>query len=147
MHFGFGSVVQWLTRLPVTQKIEGSSPFGTAIFYLYGSVAQSVEHRTENPGVDSSILSGATTFLKKVVNALVAQLDRVFGYEPKGWGFDSSRVHQMVPKGDVYRQEENVHVITVIVHIQTRILVLYASVPFKYYATHICVVQCAFPCL
>ena len=38
MHFdcaiGFGSVVQWLTRLPVTQKIEGSSPFGTAIFLL-----------------------------------------------------------------------------------------------------------------
>ena len=88
--------MQWLTRLPVTQKIEGSSPFGTAIFYLYGSVAQSVEHRTENPGVDSSILSGATTFFKKVVNALVAQLDRVFGYEPKGWGFDSLRVHHFL---------------------------------------------------
>ena len=31
-------------------------------FLLYGSVAQLVEHRTENPGVDSSILSGATIF-------------------------------------------------------------------------------------
>ena len=24
----------------------------------------------------------------------VAQLDRVFGYEPKGWGLDSLRAHQ-----------------------------------------------------
>ena len=64
---------------------------------MYGSVAQLVEHRTENPGVDSSILSGATTFLiKKSSYALVAQLDRVFGYEPKGWGFDSLRVHHFL---------------------------------------------------
>ena len=57
----------WLTRLPVTQKIEGSSPFGTAIFF--GSVAQSVEHRTENPGVGSSILPGATILRTKLVVA------------------------------------------------------------------------------
>lgn len=29
-------------------------------FFYFGSVAQSVEHRTENPGVGSSILPGAT---------------------------------------------------------------------------------------
>ncbi len=28
-----------------------------------------------------------------VANALVAQLDRVFGYEPKGQGFESLRAH------------------------------------------------------
>ncbi len=37
-------------------------------------------------------------FLKKryniVCSAPVAQLDRVFGYEPNGWGFDSLRVRQ-----------------------------------------------------
>ena len=27
--------------------------------------------------------------------ALVAQLDRVFGYEPKGRGFESLQAHQM----------------------------------------------------
>ena len=39
-------------------------------------------------------------FLKKTSiidgDAPVAQLDRVFGYEPNGWGFDSLRVrHHM----------------------------------------------------
>ena len=52
-----GLVVQWLTRLPVTQKIAGSIPVETAIC---GSVAQSVEQRTENPCVGGSIPLGAT---------------------------------------------------------------------------------------
>ena len=30
-----------------------------------------------------------------VVNATVAQLDRVLGYEPNGRGFESLRLHQM----------------------------------------------------
>ena len=47
----------WLTRLPVTQEIASSSLVGTAI---YGSVAQSVEQRTENPRGDGSIPIGAT---------------------------------------------------------------------------------------
>ena len=46
-----------LTRLPVTQEIASSSLVGPAI---YGSVAQSVEQRTENPRVDGSIPSGST---------------------------------------------------------------------------------------
>ena len=84
----------WLTRLPVTQKIAGSSPVGTAI---YGFIAQSVEQGTENPCVAGSIPAGATIFL--FINecnqtyALVAQLDRVFGYEPKGREFESLRAH------------------------------------------------------
>ena len=49
----------WLTRLPVTQKIAGSSPVETAIF---GFIAQSVEQRTENPRVAGSIPAGATIF-------------------------------------------------------------------------------------
>ena len=71
-------------------------------FLFVGSVAQSVEHRTENPGVGSSILPGATILIRFYDNlfllilivkygiilvnshAPVAQLDRVFGYEPKG---------------------------------------------------------------
>ena len=47
----------WLTRLPVTQKIAGSSPVETAIF---GFIAQLVEQRTENPRVAGSIPAGAT---------------------------------------------------------------------------------------
>ena len=50
----------WLTRLPVTQKIAGSSPVGTAI---YGFIAQSVEQGTENPCVAGSIPAGATILL------------------------------------------------------------------------------------
>lgn len=30
------------------------------------------------------------------MGALVAQLDRVFGYEPKGCGFDSCLAHQIL---------------------------------------------------
>ena len=30
--------------------------------------------------------------------ALVAQLDRVFGYEPKGQGFESLRAHHFIGK-------------------------------------------------
>ena len=30
--------------------------------------------------------------------ALVAQLDRVFGYEPKGQGFESLRAHHIIGK-------------------------------------------------
>ena len=50
----------WLTRLPVTQKIAGSSPVGTAI---YGFIAQLVEQGTENPCVAGSIPAGATILL------------------------------------------------------------------------------------
>ena len=50
----------WLTRLPVTQKIAGSSPVETAIF---GFIAQSVEQGTENPCVAGSIPAGATILL------------------------------------------------------------------------------------
>ncbi len=48
----------WLTRLPVTQKIAGSSPVGTANHF--GFIAQSVEQGTENPCVAGSIPAGAT---------------------------------------------------------------------------------------
>ena len=41
-----------LTCRPVTAEIDGSNPFGVAI---YAAVAQSVEQRTENPRVDGSI--------------------------------------------------------------------------------------------
>ena len=51
----------WLTRLPVTQKIAGSSPVETAI--IFGFIAQSVEQGTENPCVAGSIPAGATIFL------------------------------------------------------------------------------------
>ena len=84
--------MQWLTRLPVTQKIAGSIPVETAIC---GSVAQSVEQRTENPCVDGSIPFGATINFF-CIHALVAQLDRVFGYEPKGQGFESLRAHHFI---------------------------------------------------
>ena len=50
----------WLTRLPVTQKIAGSTPVGTAIYF--GFIAQLAEHKTENLGVVGSIPTEATTF-------------------------------------------------------------------------------------
>ena len=54
-------MVPWcrgLSRLPVTQKIAGSNPVGTAI--IFGFIAQFVEQRTENPRVAGSIPAGAT---------------------------------------------------------------------------------------
>ena len=59
----------------------------------FGFIAQSVEQGTENPCVAGSIPAGATIYYVKSVAALVAQLDRVFGYEPKGQGFESLRAH------------------------------------------------------
>ena len=56
-----GLVVQWLTRLPVTQKIAGSIPVGTAIYF--GFIAQLAEHKTENLGVVGSIPTEATILL------------------------------------------------------------------------------------
>ena len=61
--------------------------------HLFGFIAQSVEQRTENPCVGGSIPPEATILNYKVQLALVAQLDRVFGYEPKGQGFESLRAH------------------------------------------------------
>ncbi len=54
-----------LTCLPVTQETAGSNPVGSAIIFLkvknaFGSVAQLVEQRTENPRVGGSIPSRAT---------------------------------------------------------------------------------------
>ena len=69
-----------------------------------GFIAQLVEQGTENPCVAGSIPAGATILLiiyfyinmpsSRWVNAPVAQLDRVFGYEPKGQGFESLRARQ-----------------------------------------------------
>ena len=68
---------------------RGFNPRRDRHFFI-GSVAQSVEQGTENPCVGGSIPLGATIF---VFFALVAQLDRAFGYGPKGYGFDSYRAH------------------------------------------------------
>ena len=62
-----------LPRLPVTQEIAGSNPVGTAI-YKDGSIAQSVEQRTENPRVGGSIPSRATIFNVSFKYAGLAQL-------------------------------------------------------------------------
>ncbi len=37
-------------------------------------------------------------FIFEFVIAPVAQLDRVFGYEPKGQGFESLRAHHLIGK-------------------------------------------------
>ena len=106
-----------LSRLPVTQKIAGSNPVGTAILFFVGSVAQLVEHRTENPGVGGSIPLGATILLficvmrsqlnwierlttdQKVTGSTpvgrtinyreMAQLGRALGLGPRGCRFKS----------------------------------------------------------
>ena len=54
-----------LTCLPVTQEIAGSNPVSSAIYFnkQFGSVAQSVEQRTENPRVGGSIPSRATIYV------------------------------------------------------------------------------------
>ena len=46
----------------------------------------------------SDIISGVAGILVMIVIALVAQLDRAFGYEPKGQGFESLRAHHYIGK-------------------------------------------------
>ena len=69
-------MVLWCSRLTcqsVTLEIAGSSPVGTATLILYdGSVAQSVEQRTENPCVGGSIPPCAT------IGALAQLGERLF---------------------------------------------------------------------
>ena len=60
---------------------------------------------TENPRVAGSIPAGATNidyYLTWYGHALVAQLDRVFGYEPKGQGFESLRAHHISGNGSTW---------------------------------------------
>jgi hypothetical protein len=54
-----------LTCRPVTAEIDGSNPFGVAI---QAAVAQSVEQRTENPRVGSSILPCGTSAKNNLIS-------------------------------------------------------------------------------
>ncbi len=55
-----------------------------------GSVAQSVEQRTENPRVAGSIPAGTTIFINNdSLHGGVAQLARAIGSYPVGRGFES----------------------------------------------------------
>ena len=69
----------WLERQPVTLEVDGSSPFRVARNYLdsqvvfnfiFGSIAQLVEQRTENPRVSGSIPLRATTVKDSKLNLL-----------------------------------------------------------------------------
>ena len=63
-----------------------SSNLGTPA--IFGSVAQSVEQRTENPCVTGSIPVGATILVfisdRRLFYAPLAQLDRALDYGSKG---------------------------------------------------------------
>ena len=81
----------WLTRLPVTQEIAGSSPVGTAIMALQLSrqsrglkILVSMVRFHSEPPVQN---------LSPINNAPIAQLDRAFDYGSKGYGFDSYWAH------------------------------------------------------
>ena len=84
----------WLTRLPVTQKIAGSSPVETAI-WLHSSVGRARDWKSLCRWFDSRWSHHFLNFIETCLTeyivgyAPVAQLDRVFGYEPKGQGFES----------------------------------------------------------
>ena len=85
-----GLVVQLVRTLACHARGRGFEPHSGRQFFLYffmvGQIAQSVEQRTENPRVGSSILS-----LTTIINAGVAQLveqrtenPRVVGSIPTG---------------------------------------------------------------
>ena len=92
-----GFVVQWLTRLPVTQKIAGSIPVETAI-WLCSSVGRAEDWKSLCRWFDSIRSHHYYIIFMLRIHALVAQLDRVFGYEPKGQGFESLRAHHYIGK-------------------------------------------------
>ena len=107
----FGLVVQLVRTLACHARGRGFEPHPGR--HTFASVAQSVEQGTENPCVAGSIPAGATIFVcsRDVFNpqyklnlgyALVAQLDRVFGYEPKGQGFESLRAHHISGSGSTW---------------------------------------------
>ena len=79
---------------PVTQKITSSNLVRTAI---YGSIAQSVEQRTENPCVAGSIPAGATIFNnpKSFDFGRLAQLVRAPALQAGGHRFESYIAHHV----------------------------------------------------
>ena len=46
-------------------------------------------------------LPSAGFFVNLKCNASLAQLDRVFGFEPNGWGFDSLTTHQTTSQSNL----------------------------------------------
>ena len=78
----------WLGRQIVDLEVEGSKPCIHPIFLIW-RYSQVVRHWSATPSSPVQIWMAPP---KK--HAPLAQLDRVFGYEPEGRGFESLTVHQ-----------------------------------------------------
>ena len=94
-----GNVIQFFVILPLFLIARGLNPIhvlGKMMPAVLMALFTKSSAATLPVTMESAENRLGTTFFKKVVNALVAQLDRVFGYEPKGWGFDSLRVHHFL---------------------------------------------------
>jgi hypothetical protein len=101
----FGPLAQLVEQKAFNLCVIGSTPIRPTIIGthrkkssivcpLYGPLAQLVEQKAFNLCVIGSTPIRPT--ITTLINALVAQLDRVLGFEPRCRGFESLRAHHLI---------------------------------------------------
>ena len=83
----FGILAQLGEHLPYKQRVTGSSPVGP-IYAGVAELADAQDLKSCGTYTPVSVRFRSPAYLKKFVG--IAQLDRAFGYGPKGRGFESS---------------------------------------------------------
>ena len=83
----FGIIAQLGEHLPYKQRVTGSSPVGP-IYAGVAELADAQDLKSCGTYTPVSVRFRSPAYLKNFVG--IAQLDRAFGYGPKGRGFESS---------------------------------------------------------
>ena len=83
----FGILAQLGEHLPYKQRVTGSSPVGP-IYAGVAELADAQDLKSCGTYTPVSVRFRSPAYLKNFVG--IAQLDRAFGYGPKGRGFESS---------------------------------------------------------
>ena len=85
--YNFGILAQLGEHLPYKQRVTGSSPVGP-IYAGVAELADAQDLKSCGTYTPVSVRFRSPAYLKNFVG--IAQLDRAFGYGPKGRGFESS---------------------------------------------------------
>ena len=83
----YGILAQLGEHLPYKQRVTGSSPVGP-IYAGVAELADAQDLKSCGTYTPVSVRFRSPAYLKNFVG--IAQLDRAFGYGPKGRGFESS---------------------------------------------------------
>ena len=85
--YNFGILAQLGEHLPYKQRVTGSSPVGP-IYAGVAELADAQDLKSCGTYTPVSVRFRSPAYFKEFVG--IAQLDRAFGYGPKGRGFESS---------------------------------------------------------